>query len=134
MTVRLDKKVLRKIVCSHILRQNFTRGLNSSVVMEVDMGDIFKAYQQLDKALNLGLSKDRLGAMRAEGKMKFDFAEVMGYKVDQNFLQDWEFVVSLVPRRKALTSAQKTLLVEVQKSIAPNKRTVKTTKKSAKKK
>lgn len=98
------------------------------------MGDIFRAYQQLDKALNLGLSNERLAVMVAEGKMKLDFGEVMGYKVDKKFLEDWEFVLSLAPRRKALTSAQKRLLTEAQKSIAPSKGAAKVTKKSAKKK
>lgn len=70
------------------------------------MGDIQRAYELLNRTLNLKLSKEAL--FRAEAIFKFDFARQErfgeGLRRDPSKLMaDWEFKSHLVPRSKPLT-------------------------------
>lgn len=82
------------------------------------MGEILKAYQTLNKVLNLGLSRDQM--LAAEAQFKLDFAERVKFskqltKDATQFSADWEFTGQLTPRRRALKTKTRKTLAKLQK-------------------
>lgn len=82
------------------------------------MGEILKAYQTLNKVLNLGLSREQM--LAAEMQFKIDFAERVKFpkqltKSANALSADWEFTAQLAPRRRALRSKTRKSLTQLKK-------------------
>jgi hypothetical protein len=106
------------------------------------MGEIFTAYQTLNKVLNLGLTKDQF--LAAEAQFKLDFAERMKFPtgVTRDPMQlsaEWELTATLTPRRRAIATttrqslsqltatAQTQMQQKLGKAAVPSRTTLKTT-------
>ncbi len=80
------------------------------------MGEILKAYQTLNKVLNLGLTKDQF--LVAEAQFKLDFADRVKFptalqKDPMRLSAEWEVTATLTPRRTALKSTTRQSLAQL---------------------
>jgi hypothetical protein len=83
------------------------------------MGEIYTAYQTLNKMLNLGLTREQF--MAAEAQFKLDFADRMKFpealrKDPMQLMADWELTASLTPRRTAIRTATRQTLDQLTSS------------------
>jgi hypothetical protein len=85
------------------------------------MAEIFEAYKSLNRTLNLGLSPQQI--LAAEAQFKLDFSDRMKFpasltKDPMALSAEWEFVGTLTPRRRALTSRTTKSLEQLKKEVA----------------
>ncbi len=90
------------------------------------MGEILKAYQTLNKVLNLGLTKEQF--LAAEAQFKLDFADRVKFpatlqKDPMRLAADWEFAATLTPRRTALRSTTRQSLAQLTASAQKQRAT-----------
>lgn len=81
------------------------------------MGEILKAYQTLNKVLNLGLSRDQM--LAAEAQFKVDLGITMKFPKEllrdpTAFSADWEVTGILTPRRRKLRSLTTKTLTQLK--------------------
>jgi hypothetical protein len=80
------------------------------------MGEILKAYQTLNRVLNLGLTKEQF--LAAEAQFKLDFADRVKFPSSlqsdpMKLSADWEVTATLTPRRTAIKTVTRQNLAQL---------------------